>query len=127
MRLENVDHQKGDLVLVLVVELVQAGNLPPEQRSSIAAKDQNHGLPRIQVRQPNSSRLIDFLELEIGSHVSHSEISGARLAPQRFKGREKKNGWSRHMGHGSAKLLGRPVHRPPEECDKSQIGDAEAC
>ena len=44
MRLGDVDHQERDLLSVLLVELVESGNLPPEGRSSIAAKDEHHRL-----------------------------------------------------------------------------------
>src|SRR5580692_6667587 len=36
MRLKDVDHEKCDAALVLVVETIKGGNLPPEGRSSIA-------------------------------------------------------------------------------------------
>jgi hypothetical protein len=41
MRFENVDDQKRDPVAVLVIKLVEGGNLPPEGRSGVAAKDQH--------------------------------------------------------------------------------------
>jgi hypothetical protein len=44
MRLDNVDNQERDLLVVLIVKLVQGGNLPPEWRSSIAAENEHHGL-----------------------------------------------------------------------------------
>jgi len=42
--LDNVDDQKGDSITVLIVELVEGGNLPPEGRSSVAAEDEHDGL-----------------------------------------------------------------------------------
>jgi hypothetical protein len=41
MRFENVDHEERDLAVVVVVELVEGGNLPPEGWSSVAAEDQD--------------------------------------------------------------------------------------
>jgi hypothetical protein len=38
MRFRNVDNQKRDLISVLLVELVESGNLPPEGRSGVAYK-----------------------------------------------------------------------------------------
>jgi hypothetical protein len=39
MRLENVDGVERDLIFVLIIELVQGRNLPPEGWSGVAAKD----------------------------------------------------------------------------------------
>ncbi len=41
VRFDDVDSQKGYVVAVLLVKLVEGGNLPPEGRSSVAAKDQD--------------------------------------------------------------------------------------
>jgi hypothetical protein len=46
MRFQNVDRQKGDLALVLVIKLVESGNLPPERWSGIAAEDEYDRLAR---------------------------------------------------------------------------------
>ena len=43
MRFQNVDNQEGDFAVVVVGELVEGGNLPPEGRSSIAAEDEDDG------------------------------------------------------------------------------------
>ena len=42
MRLQNVDHEKRNLAVVLIVEFVEGRNLPPEGWSSVASEDQNH-------------------------------------------------------------------------------------
>jgi hypothetical protein len=44
MRFGDVDHQERDLLSVLLVELVESGNLPPEGRSSVAAEDEHNRL-----------------------------------------------------------------------------------
>jgi hypothetical protein len=41
----DVDDQEFDLIVILVVKLVEGGNLPPEGRSGIAAKDQDDWAP----------------------------------------------------------------------------------
>ena len=38
MGFENVDDQESDALSVIVVELVEGGNLPPERRSRVAAE-----------------------------------------------------------------------------------------
>ena len=44
MRLEDVDGVERDLIFVLIVELVEGRNLPPEGRSGVAAKDEDDWL-----------------------------------------------------------------------------------
>ena len=46
MRLDDVDDQERYLLVVLVIELVEGGNLPPEGRSSVAAEDKDDWLLR---------------------------------------------------------------------------------
>ncbi len=50
MRLRDVDDKERDLLPVLVIQLVEGGNLPPERRSSIAAEHEHDRLPRRQRR-----------------------------------------------------------------------------
>jgi hypothetical protein len=42
MRLSNVDDEEFGLRGVILVELVEGRNLPPERRSGIAAKNQHY-------------------------------------------------------------------------------------
>jgi hypothetical protein len=44
MRLEDVDGVEDDLIFVLIVELVEGRNLPPEGWSGVAAKDEDDRL-----------------------------------------------------------------------------------
>jgi hypothetical protein len=44
MRLEDVDGVEGDPIFILIVELVEGRNLPPEGRSGVAAKDEDDRL-----------------------------------------------------------------------------------
>jgi hypothetical protein len=45
MRFRDVHNQEGNLIRILLGELVESGNLPPERRSSVAPKDQHYGPP----------------------------------------------------------------------------------
>jgi hypothetical protein len=54
----DVDDQETRAVLVLLVELVEGGNLPPEGRSSIAAENQHNWLLLVQLGKPNASGLV---------------------------------------------------------------------
>jgi len=49
--LGDVNHQERDAAAVLLVELIEGGNLPPEGRSSVAAEHENDGLGLIQLRE----------------------------------------------------------------------------
>ena len=42
MRFADVHHVERDLILILFVELVESGNLPPERRSRVAAENQHN-------------------------------------------------------------------------------------
>jgi hypothetical protein len=44
VRFENVDDEEGDAMAVLIEELVEGGNLPPERRSSVTAEDEHNRL-----------------------------------------------------------------------------------
>jgi hypothetical protein len=46
--LDNINSQECNLFSVLIIELVEGGNLPPERRSSITAEDQHDRLLRIE-------------------------------------------------------------------------------
>jgi hypothetical protein len=60
MRFQNVDRKERDFIAVLVVKLVEGRNLPPERRSSIAAKYQHHRLLRRERRQLNGLALVQL-------------------------------------------------------------------
>jgi len=42
-----VNHQERDAPAILLVELIEGRNLPPERRSGVAAEYQNHRLPLV--------------------------------------------------------------------------------
>ena len=58
MRLLDVDQQELDGFLVLVVELVERGNLPAKGRSGVAAEDEDDRLPVAVVTQPDRALVI---------------------------------------------------------------------
>jgi hypothetical protein len=49
MCFRDVHDQEADFALVLIVELVEGGNLPPEGWSSVTAKNHHHRLSLIQL------------------------------------------------------------------------------
>ncbi len=60
MRLGDVDHQKRDPVFVLIVELIESGNLPPERRSGITSEDKNYRLLAGELPELNCCALIEL-------------------------------------------------------------------
>jgi hypothetical protein len=42
MRLGDVNHEKADAIAILLIQLVERGNLPPEWWSSVAAEQDHH-------------------------------------------------------------------------------------
>ncbi len=60
MGLGNVHHKKCDAILVLIVELVEGGNLPPEWRSGITAENQDRGLLLSDFGELDASALVQL-------------------------------------------------------------------
>jgi hypothetical protein len=61
VRFGNVNHLEADAIAISLVKFIQGGNLPPERRSSVAAKYEHDGLLLIQYRKPNA---FAFVQLE---------------------------------------------------------------
>jgi hypothetical protein len=45
MRLSDVNNQESNALAILLIELIEGGNLPPERRSSVTAKHQHYRFP----------------------------------------------------------------------------------
>jgi hypothetical protein len=109
MRLENVDGVERDLIFVLIVELVQGRNLPPEGRSGVTAKDEDYGLFAAKRTELHVGGLIQRWKGEIGRHFAGLEGACACARPQGFK-------WQRDEGddwrprHDASEALGRLMH-----------------
>jgi hypothetical protein len=84
----DVHDQECHTVLVLVVELVEGGNLPPEGRSGIAAEQQHHWLLLVQGRELDRAGLVHGSKCEIGRGVADAQTAGPSVGPESFKGKE---------------------------------------
>jgi hypothetical protein len=60
MRFQNVDREESNLAVVVVEELVQGGYLPPEGRSSVAAKDEHDGRLRGECGEFHAIGFVEF-------------------------------------------------------------------
>jgi hypothetical protein len=124
MRLRDVHDQESDLVLVLIVKLVEGGNLPPEWGSSVAAKDHHDRSRLIQFGKAKIPTLVQFRQREIRRRVADVDSPGACVGPQGFKRTHQKYfPWQVH--HHPGKCLRRPMHDAPHKADKSQPEDED--
>lgn len=71
----NVDEEELRLILVLLVEFVERGNLPAKGRSGIASKYQDHRLLASEGRKSHFRRLAMFFEIEVRGEVTGLECS----------------------------------------------------
>jgi hypothetical protein len=113
MRLRDVDNQERDLLSVLIVELVERGNLPPERRSSIAAEKQHDRLRSRQRRELYGGGFVELPQGEVGRHVTSLQMSRTSTRPHRFK-RNKEIRDHGHALHHPAERLRRLMHGPPD-------------
>src|SRR5450755_1794137 len=68
MSFQDVHRVERHLASILLVELVEGRNLPPERRSSIAAEDQHYRFAT-QRRQLHLGLMVQRRQTEIGSHL----------------------------------------------------------
>jgi hypothetical protein len=124
MGLKNVDGEEGHLLAVLIVELVEGRNLPPEGRSSVAAEDEDDGL--VECRELNAVGLIQFEEVEVGGGIAGLEVASAGLHPERLEWGEEKDDRTGHVRHDAGEFLRRLMHRPVHETDEDEPDDQKA-
>lgn len=111
MRLSDVDHEEADLLSILLVELVQGGNLPPERRSGVTAEDQHGWLSLREGRELNLRTFVEFGQSEIGCRVAYVQGTRAGAHPHCLEGKNEERNFSGQMRHGSAELLWWASHR----------------
>jgi hypothetical protein len=111
MRFGNVDDQERNFVAVLFIELVEGRNLPPERRSSVAAKYEYHWL--LLGRQRRQLYLCAFVELHQGKirrWIANLQSAGAGPHPQGLEWKHEKRYWAGNSGHYPSEVLGRLPH-----------------
>jgi hypothetical protein len=122
MRLDNVDDQERYLLIVLIVKLVERGNLPPEWRSSVAAENEHHGLRRRERRKLHASGFVELGQREVWRCIARVQMSSAGVRPHRLK-RYQEVRHIRHVFHDPAESFRRLAHSPPNESDKESVED----
>jgi hypothetical protein len=127
MGFANVHDVERDPVLVLFVELVEVGNLPPERRSSVASENQDDWFLAAHGRQLKSALVIWALEREIWSHIADSQVSLAGNVPQWFERQDHKRR-PRDVFHRAGELIRRPQHDSEERGGDNRVKrDERAC
>ena len=119
MRLKDVDGVERDLVFVLIVELVQGRNLPPERWSGVAAKDEDDRLFATERTELHVGRFVERGKRKVGSHFAGLDCARACARPQGFKWQRDEGDYGR-PGHDASEALGRLVHCVIKEDDASE-------
>ncbi len=119
MRLEDVDGVERDLIFVLIVELVEGRNLPPEGRSGVAAKDENDRLFAAKRTELHVGRFVERGKSKVGSHFAGLDCACACARPQGFKWQRDEGDYGR-PGHDAPEALGRLVHGVIKEDDADE-------
>lgn len=81
VRFSDVDHEEGDLIPVLLIQLVERGDLPAERWSGIAAEDQYGRLLTVERGELELSGLVDLGESKVWRRISDSKIACAGVSP----------------------------------------------
>jgi hypothetical protein len=125
VRLLDVDDVECDAVLVLPVKPVERGNLPAEWRSSIAAEDEDDGLPPAERTQTDLGFLIQRAQMEITRHIAWSQRPRSRARPERLE-REDHKQRSRHFRDGRGETLRRLAHKSIDGAEKNCVESDES-
>jgi len=120
MRLADVDDQELGAVLVLIVKIVERGNLPAKGRSSVAPEDQHHGPFSAEGIEAHFRASVGRLEGENRRVLADVQLSGARSHPQRLK-REHHKRYGREFRHERTEGIGRLPHSDGQRADQYGI------
>jgi hypothetical protein len=117
VRLADLNDIERGAILVLLVEFIEGGNLPPEGRSGVAAEDEDYGFLAAQRRQLEMALVVGAFEREIRSGVAHAECAFARVHPERLQRKHEERDVRevahcaceeiRPLAHGEVKSAGR--------------------
>jgi hypothetical protein len=121
---QNLNHVENRPVFVLVVELVERGNLPAKRRSGITPEDEHHGLLPAERGELDSGVLIGSGQVEVRSGIAHVEASRPRYEPERLEG-DKHHQRLRHMAHHLAEPDG-PAHYDKQSTQKRHVDNCKS-
>jgi hypothetical protein len=107
MRLADVNDVERRAILVLLVEFIEGGNLPPEGRSGVAAEDEDDRLLAAQGGQLKMALVVGAFERKIRSGVAYAECAFARTHPERLQRKHEERD-VREVAHGAREEI-RPL------------------
>jgi hypothetical protein len=119
----DVNHEKGNTILVLLVKFVEGRNLPPEWRSSVTAEDQHDRLLLVQEGELNPFGLVDFKQGEVRRRIADLQSSGAGMKPGSFEWEEQEGDRPGQSLHYPPEGLRGLIHRPPDGASEGNVGD----
>jgi len=79
MRFLDINQEEFYLILVLLIEAVKSGNLPPERRSGITAEDQHNRLFSTKRRELDGILVIKLLQRKIRSDVTNFYLAASSV------------------------------------------------
>ena len=120
VRLIDVNNEERDPVLILLIQLVERGNLPAKGRSSVTAEDENNRLPAPKGRQADRAGMVKKRKSEIGGCAAYRQMASPRAFPHRLEWKQEEGHWS-HVHHHARKCLRRLMHRIIEEAENYEI------
>jgi len=120
VRLIDVNNEERDPVLILLIQLVERGNLPAKGRSSVTAEDENNRLPAPKGRQADRAGMVKKRKSEIGGCAAYRQMASPRAFPHRLEWKQEEGHWS-HVHHHARKCLRRLMHRIIEEAQNCEI------
>ena len=127
MRFKNIDNQEGDFAVVVVVELVEGGNLPPEGRSSVAAEDEDDGRVSRERGELHAIGFVEFEEREVWGAIAGAEFAGALVRPERFEGERQEDGRAGHARHDAREGFRGLAHCPDDIAGVRGVENNEDC
>ena len=124
---QDVNGEKGHLAVVLLVEFIEGGNLPPEWRSRVAAEHQHDRSLRGERCQVDGAAFVLRDQPEVGRRIAGSQVTGPGTQPRGFKREDQERDRAGHMGHHPPEGLRRLTHGPPDESGEGRVQQHENC
>ena len=79
MRFLDINQKEFYLILVLFIEAVESGNLPPKRRSGIAAEDQHDRLLSTQRGKLDGILIVKLLKRKVWRHVANFYFASSSI------------------------------------------------
>jgi len=116
VRFGDIDDEKSNFVFIVLVELIEGGNLPPEGWSSVASEDEyDRALLRGELGDANLCGLVELDQGKIWRRVAYLQAACAGMGPQGFKGKDQECDRPWDSSHEAGKSFGRLLHNAVQD------------